>query len=58
MNSKKLHDVTKVVVSLIIDVNYYSISEARRSNMRHRLICHGALEANLEMAERDGPYET
>jgi len=36
-----LHDVTKVVafnLNRIIDVNYYPIPEARRSNMRHRPI--------------------
>ncbi|KAH9480791.1 ribonucleotide-diphosphate reductase subunit rnr1 [Psilocybe cubensis] len=38
---KKLHEVTKVVtynLNKIIDVNYYPIPEARRSNMRHRPI--------------------
>ncbi|KAJ3575356.1 hypothetical protein NP233_g1163 [Leucocoprinus birnbaumii] len=38
---KKLHDVTKVVannLNRIIDVNFYPIPEARRSNMRHRPI--------------------
>jgi ribonucleoside-diphosphate reductase subunit M1 len=38
---KKLHDVTKVVafnLNRIIDVNYYAVPEARRSNMRHRPI--------------------
>lgn len=38
---QKLHDVTKVVVknlNKIIDVNYYPVEEARRSNMRHRPI--------------------
>jgi ribonucleoside-diphosphate reductase subunit M1 len=38
---KKLHDVTKVVtfnLNHIIDVNYYPVPEARRSNMRHRPI--------------------
>lgn len=37
----KLHEVTKVVVknlNKIIDVNYYPVEEARRSNMRHRPI--------------------
>ena len=37
----KLHDVTKVVannLNRIIDVNFYPIPEARRSNMRHRPI--------------------
>ncbi|KAJ7213865.1 ribonucleotide reductase alpha subunit [Mycena pura] len=36
-----LHDITKVVarnLNRIIDVNYYPIPEARRSNMRHRPI--------------------
>ncbi|CAL1712933.1 unnamed protein product [Somion occarium] len=40
-NFKKLHDVAKVVafnLNRIIDVNYYPIPEARRSNMRHRPI--------------------
>ncbi|KAI0081545.1 ribonucleotide reductase alpha subunit [Panus rudis PR-1116 ss-1] len=40
-NFKKLHDVAKVVaynLNKIIDVNYYPIPEARRSNMRHRPI--------------------
>ena len=40
-NFQKLHDVTKVVafnLNRIIDVNYYPIPEARRSNMRHRPI--------------------
>lgn len=38
---KKLHDVAKVVaynLNRIIDVNYYPIPEARKSNMRHRPI--------------------
>ncbi|EPQ50976.1 hypothetical protein GLOTRDRAFT_81543 [Gloeophyllum trabeum ATCC 11539] len=38
---KKLHDVAKVLaynLNRIIDVNYYPIPEARRSNMRHRPI--------------------
>lgn len=38
---QKLHDVTKVVtynLNRIIDVNYYPIVEARRSNFRHRPI--------------------
>ncbi|BFZ61753.1 ribonucleotide-diphosphate reductase subunit rnr1 [Saitoella coloradoensis] len=38
-NFQKLHDVTKVVtrnLNKIIDVNYYPVEEARRSNMRHR----------------------
>ncbi|KAJ7512718.1 ribonucleotide reductase alpha subunit [Mycena galericulata] len=38
---QKLHDITKVVafnLNRIIDVNFYPIPEARRSNMRHRPI--------------------
>ncbi|KAF8843336.1 hypothetical protein BDN67DRAFT_1066936 [Paxillus ammoniavirescens] len=38
---QKLHDVTKVValnLNRIIDVNYYPVPEAHRSNMRHRPI--------------------
>lgn len=38
---QKLHDVTKVVafnLNRIIDVNYYPVPEARKSNMRHRPI--------------------
>ncbi|KAL9711307.1 ribonucleotide-diphosphate reductase subunit rnr1 [Leucoagaricus gongylophorus] len=38
---KKLHDVTKVVannLNRIIDINFYPVPEARRSNMRHRPI--------------------
>ena len=40
-NFQKLHDIAKVVafnLNRIIDVNYYPIPEARRSNMRHRPI--------------------
>ncbi|KAM6494446.1 Ribonucleotide reductase, barrel domain containing protein [Amanita muscaria] len=40
-NFNKLHEVAKVVthnLDRIIDVNYYPIPEARRSNMRHRPI--------------------
>jgi ribonucleoside-diphosphate reductase subunit M1 len=35
----KLHEVAKVVtrnLNRVIDVNYYPVEEARRSNMRHR----------------------
>ncbi|KAH7885403.1 ribonucleotide reductase [Phlebopus sp. FC_14] len=38
---QKLHDVTKVVtynLNRIIEINYYPVPEARRSNMRHRPI--------------------
>ncbi|KAL7269356.1 ribonucleotide-diphosphate reductase subunit rnr1 [Rhizina undulata] len=40
----KLHEVTKVVVrnlNKIIDVNYYPVEEAKRSNFRHRPIAVG-----------------
>lgn len=40
-NFQKLHDVTKVVtnnLNKIIDVNYYPVPEAKKSNMRHRPI--------------------
>ncbi len=40
-NFQKLHDVTKVVVrnlNKIIDINYYPVEEARKSNFRHRPI--------------------
>ncbi|EMD39798.1 hypothetical protein CERSUDRAFT_112065 [Gelatoporia subvermispora B] len=40
-NFQRLHEVAKVVafnLNRIIDVNYYPIPEARRSNMRHRPI--------------------
>lgn len=40
-NFQKLKDVTKVVtrnLNKIIDVNYYPVEEAKRSNMRHRPI--------------------
>jgi ribonucleoside-diphosphate reductase subunit M1 len=41
---QKLHEVTQVVVknlNKIIDVNYYPVEEARRSNFRHRPIAVG-----------------
>ncbi|EWC45910.1 ribonucleoside-diphosphate reductase large chain [Drechslerella stenobrocha 248] len=41
---QKLHDVTKVVarnLNKIIDVNYYPVEEAKRSNFRHRPIAVG-----------------
>ncbi|KAK6335350.1 ribonucleotide-diphosphate reductase subunit rnr1 [Orbilia brochopaga] len=41
---QKLHDVTKVVtrnLNKIIDVNYYPVDEAKRSNFRHRPIAVG-----------------
>ncbi len=41
---QKLHEVTQVVtknLNKIIDVNYYPVEEARRSNFRHRPIAVG-----------------
>jgi ribonucleoside-diphosphate reductase alpha subunit len=38
---KKLHEITKIVtrnLNRVIDVNYYPIPEAKRSNLRHRPI--------------------
>ena len=38
---KKLHDVTKVItrnLNKVIDINYYPVPEARKSNFRHRPI--------------------
>ncbi|EPY51395.1 ribonucleoside reductase large subunit Cdc22 [Schizosaccharomyces cryophilus OY26] len=40
-NFQKLHDVTKVVarnLNKIVDINYYPVPEARKSNFRHRPI--------------------
>ncbi|PKI82545.1 ribonucleoside-diphosphate reductase [Malassezia vespertilionis] len=40
-NFERLHDVAKVVcknLNRIIDINYYPVESARRSNMRHRPI--------------------
>ncbi|CCV00682.1 unnamed protein product [Malassezia sympodialis ATCC 42132] len=40
-NFQRLHDVSKVVcknLNRIIDINYYPVESARRSNMRHRPI--------------------
>ncbi len=40
-NHQKLYDVTKVAtrnLNKIIDINYYPVEEARRSNLRHRPI--------------------
>ncbi|KAK7468937.1 ribonucleotide-diphosphate reductase subunit rnr1 [Stygiomarasmius scandens] len=59
---QKLHEVTKVVafnLNRIIDVNYYPVPTARRSNMRHRPIGIGVQGlADAFMAMRlpfDGP---
>lgn len=92
---QRLYEITKVVtrnLNKVIDINYYPVPEARKSNMRHRpigigvqgladafilmrypfdseeartlnreifeTIYFGALEASIELAERDGVYET
>lgn len=92
---QKLFEVTKVVtknLNKIIDVNYYPVEEAKRSNFRHRpigigvqgladtfillrmpfdsdeakelnkqifeTIYYGAMTASMELAKKDGPYET
>jgi ribonucleoside-diphosphate reductase alpha chain len=92
---QKLYEITKVVtknLNKVIDINYYPVPEAKKSNMRHRpigigvqgladafilmrypfdseeardlnreifeTIYFGALEASVELAERDGAYET
>jgi ribonucleoside-diphosphate reductase alpha chain len=92
---QRLYEITKVVtrnLNKVIDVNYYPVPEAKKSNMRHRpigigvqgladafilmrypfdseearvlnreifeTIYFGALEASVELAERDGAYES
>ncbi|GIV40242.1 MAG: ribonucleoside-diphosphate reductase [Thermonema sp.] len=92
---QKLYEITKVVtrnLNKIIDINYYPVPEARKSNLRHRpigigvqgladtfvmlrmpydseearglnkdifeTIYYAALEASMELAQKDGPYET
>jgi ribonucleoside-diphosphate reductase alpha chain len=94
-NHEKLREVTKQItrnLNKIIDVNYYPVEEARRSNMRHRPIGIGiqgladafimlrmpfeseeaarlnkdifetlyyaSMEASMELAIKEGPYET
>ncbi len=91
----KLKEVTKQVtknLNKIIDINYYPVPEAERSNLRHRpigigiqgladafiklrmpfeseeaqrmnediheTIYFGAMEASMELAKKEGPYET
>jgi ribonucleoside-diphosphate reductase alpha subunit len=91
----KLKEVTKQItrnLNRIIDVNYYPVPEAEKSNLRHRpigigvqgladtfirlrmpfeseeaqrlnediheTIYYGAVEASMELAKKDGPYET
>lgn len=92
---QKLYEITKVItrnLNKVIDVNYYPVPEARKSNMRHRPIGIGvqgladafimmrmpfdsaeakamntdihetiyfaAMEASMEIAKKDGAYET
>ncbi|MEQ9100516.1 MAG: ribonucleoside-diphosphate reductase subunit alpha [Imperialibacter sp.] len=92
---QKLYEITKVAtknLNKVIDVNYYPVPEARKSNMRHRPIGLGvqgladafilmrypfespeakqlnkdifetmyfaAMEASMEIAKVEGPYET
>ncbi|MBT1698955.1 ribonucleoside-diphosphate reductase subunit alpha [Fulvivirgaceae bacterium PWU4] len=92
---QKLYDITKVAtrnLNKVIDINYYPVEEARKSNMRHRPIGLGvqgladtfimlrmpfdsqearglnkdifetiyfaAMEASMEEAKKNGPYET
>ncbi|CAM9193609.1 unnamed protein product [Scytosiphon promiscuus] len=92
---QRLYKVTKVVtrnLNRVIDVNFYPVEEAKRSNFRHRpvglgvqgladafimmrfpfeseeaaklnrdifeTIYFGAVEASVELAEKQGPYET
>lgn len=92
---QKLYEITKVAtrnLNKVIDVNYYPVEEAKKSNMRHRpiglgvqgladtfimlrmpfdsdearslnedifeTIYYGAMEASMEQAKVEGPYET
>ena len=92
---EKLVDITKVItrnLNKVIDINYYPVPEARKSNMRHRpigigvqgladafvkmrmpfdsdearqlnkdifeAIYFGAVTASMELAQKDGAYET
>ncbi len=92
---QKLYEITKVAtrnLNKVIDINYYPVEEARRSNLRHRPIGLGvqgladvfimlrmpfdsqearglnedifetmyfaAMEASMELAKVQGPYET
>jgi ribonucleoside-diphosphate reductase alpha subunit len=92
---QKLYEITKVItrnLNKVIDINYYPIPEARKSNMRHRPIGIGvqgladafimmrmpfdsdeakamntdihetiyfaSMEASMELAKKDGAYET
>ncbi|MEP2771118.1 MAG: ribonucleoside-diphosphate reductase subunit alpha [Fulvivirga sp.] len=92
---QRLYEITKVItknLNKVIDINYYPVEEAKKSNMRHRPIGIGvqgladtflmlkmpfeseearglnkhihetiyfaAMEASMELATKDGPYET
>jgi ribonucleoside-diphosphate reductase alpha chain len=92
---QRLYEITKVAtrnLNKVIDVNYYPVEEAKRSNMRHRpigigvqgladvfmlmklafeseaaiklnkeifeTIYYGAMETSMEIAMKEGPYET
>jgi ribonucleoside-diphosphate reductase alpha subunit len=92
---QKLYEITKVAtrnLNKVIDINYYPVPEAKKSNMRHRPIGLGvqgladafimlrmpfeseeaqglnrdifetiyfaAMEASMELAKLNGPYET
>lgn len=92
---QKLYEVTKVAtrnLNKVIDVNYYPVEEAKRSNFRHRpiglgvqgladafilmrlpfeseaakalnedifeTIYYAAMETSMELAIKEGPYET
>jgi ribonucleoside-diphosphate reductase alpha chain len=92
---QKLYEITKVItrnLNKVIDINYYPVPEAKKSNMRHRPIGIGvqgladafilmrmpfdseeakamntdihetiyfaAMEASMELAKKDGAYET
>ena len=94
-NHQKLYEITKVVaknLNKIIDLNYYPVPEAEKSNKRHRpigigvqgladaflmlrmpfdsaesrqlnkdvfeTIYYGAVVASMELAKKEGPYET
>ncbi len=95
LDHQKLYEITKVVaknLNKIIDLNYYPVIEAERSNKRHRpigigiqgladaflmlrmpfdsdearqlnkdvfeTIYYGAVVASMELAKKEGPYET
>ncbi|TDE11769.1 ribonucleoside-diphosphate reductase subunit alpha [Dyadobacter psychrotolerans] len=92
---QKLYEITKVItrnLNKIIDLNYYPVPEAEKSNKRHRpigigvqgladafcmlrmpfdsdearqlnkdifeTIYYGAMESSMELAIKNGPYET